>query len=155
MARRTAEPKPNGARDLTEQPQEIAHTGKSAEQESHPSLRAGATDTKAGSPIEALGLSVRARNKLHQLGCHSIGSLVGEQFARMRGRLGPATRDEIAACLARNGFTPPGDLVASRGTGIAELVRALGRMRERIEVDHRRWRAKLDRLEQRIRRLSE
>lgn len=107
------------------------------------------------SPVEAIGLSVRARNKLHQLGCHSIRSLLHEEFARARARLGPGTRSEVAAALGRCGFKVPADLMPRRGTRITELARTLAEIRERINIDQRRWRSRLDRLEQQIRKLSE
>jgi hypothetical protein len=107
------------------------------------------------SPVDLLGLSVRARNKLHQLGCHSIRCLTDGEFARGRARLGPGARSEIAAALARCGFNAPADLSPRRGTRIAQLARALVDLRKRIEIDQRKWRGKLERLEQQIRKLSE
>ncbi len=107
------------------------------------------------SPVETLGLSVRARNRLHQLGCHSIGFLLDDQFMRGRARLGPGTRIEVAAALARCGLPVPVDLSPRRSTRSAQLARALSELRQRISIDQRRWRARLDRLEQQIRKLSD
>jgi len=112
-------------------------------------------DTTLDSPVEALGLSVRASNKLHQLGCHSIGFLVDDEFARGRARLGPGARREIAAALARYEFNVPADLNPRKGTRVAQLARALLELRRRIDVDQRRWRGRLERMEQQIRKLSE
>ena len=107
------------------------------------------------SPVEALGLSVRARNKLHRLGCHSMALLMDAEFARSRARLGRGTTSEIADALVRCGFNPPADLAPRRGTQIAHLARALIELRRRIELDRRRWGDRLERLEQQIRKLSE
>jgi hypothetical protein len=112
-------------------------------------------DITLDSPVEALELSARARNKLHQLGCHSIRFLVDDAFARGRARLGPGARGEIAAALAHYEFNVPADLSPRKGTRIAQLARALLELRKRIEVDQRRWRGRLERLEQQIRKLSE
>src|SRR5438270_5599139 len=116
MVRRTAEFKSNEGR---------------TEAEARP---AGLVEITMDSPVEALGLSVRARNKLHQLDCHSIGRLIGDEFARARARLGPGTRSEIAAALARYGFSAPPDLIHRRGTRIAELARTLAEIRGRINI---------------------
>jgi len=136
MVRRTAELKTNEWRSA---PEECAAPG----------------EITLDSPVEVLGLSVRARNKLHQLGCHSIELLIDDAFARSRARLGPGTRSEVAAALIRCGFNVPPDLSPRRGTRIAQLARALVELRRRIEIDQRRWRGRLERLEQQIRKLSE
>jgi|SRR5215831_12226141 len=112
-------------------------------------------DITLDSPVEALGLPARARNKLHQLGCHSVRFLIDDEFLRGRARLGPGARREIAAALARDGFNVPADLSPRKGTRIAQLARALLELRKRIDVDQRRWRGRLERLEQQIRKLSE
>ena len=112
-------------------------------------------DIPLESPVEALGLPARARNKLHQLGCHSIRFLVDDEFARGRVRLGPGARREVAAALARNGFDVPEDLTPRKGTRLAQLASALLELRKRIDIDQRRWRGRLERLEQQIRKLSE
>jgi hypothetical protein len=136
MVRRTAELKTNEWRNA---PDECAAPG----------------ETTLDSPVEALGLSVRSSNRLHQLGCHSVGFLIDNEFARGRARLGPRTRNEVAAALVRCGFTVPPDLTPRRGTRIAQLARALLELRRRIDIDQRRWRGRLERLEQQIRKLSE
>ena len=106
------------------------------------------------SPFESLDLSMRARNSLRELGCASIRSVLEKDFTRTIRRFGPVTRQEIAAALERNGFSPPDTLRNSQQTRIEELMQALTELKRRLEVHHQRWRDRLERLEERIRRLS-
>lgn len=137
MVRRTAELNKNESRNAADE------------------CPAAPRDIALDSPVEALGLPVRARNKLHQLGLHSIRLLVDDQFASARARLGAGARREIAAALARYGLDVPSDLSPRKATRIAQLAHALVALKKRIDIDQRRWRGRLEQLEQQIRNLSE
>ncbi len=106
------------------------------------------------SPIEALSLSGRARNALREAGCDTVRSLLENDFSKAVRRLGPVSREEIIASLTNHGFGMPPKLAEARSQRISELKDELSKLRENIDVTSRQWRARVERLEHRIHKLS-
>jgi Bacterial RNA polymerase, alpha chain C terminal domain len=107
------------------------------------------------SPIEDLMLSMRARNALRELGCDSVRSVLEKDFTKAVRRLGAVSRQEILSALAGRGFAPPATLQDPRDVHVTELSRSVTRLKEHIDESYRRWCEQLERLELRVRRLSE
>ena len=59
----------------------------------------------ANSPVEDLGLSVRARNQLHDLGCNTVEDVLRLDLSNCH--MGRRSRHEVLESLKRWGF-PPG-----------------------------------------------
>lgn len=74
------------------------------------------------SPIEDLGLSPRALNVLHNLGCDRVQDVLGLSSVR---EMGPKTRAEVCAAFQRFGFPPP----AANATRRRGVDRGLKRLR--------------------------
>ncbi len=106
------------------------------------------------SAIEVLGLSGRARNALREAGCGTVRSLLENDFSKAMRRLGPVTREEIMSSLTAHGFGLPTTLTEARNERISELKDELSRLRENIDITSRQWRARVERLEHRLEKLS-
>lgn len=84
------------------------------------------------SPIEDLGLSLRALNVLHRLGCHKVQDILGRDLSSEL-HMGPKTWSDVRAALRRSGFPllerqEPWDLE------IRTLDRSLVRIRNRVSA---------------------
>ena len=119
------------------------------------SARADPNGITLDSPIEGLMLSMRARNALRELGCDSVRSVLEKDFTKAVKRLGAVSRQEILSALAARGFAPPDTLQDPRDVHVTELSRSVSRLKEHIDDSYRRWCEQLERLEVRVRRLSE
>ena len=107
----------------------------------------------AGSPLEDLALSMRARNALREIGCVTVGDVLAKDFTRAVRRFGPVTRREITAALSEQGFAVPSTLMEGSTSRIFELRRDLARLRDSIENTTRRLRNHIERLEHRLNKL--
>ncbi len=102
-------------------------------------------------PIEELKLSNRVRNVLHLRGLHTIASLLECDYTTALRRFGMGARAELASALKSNGFTPPASLNPSEVDDLAgDVAKLFGQM----EVSFRKWSARLDHFEMRIRELT-
>jgi hypothetical protein len=90
-------------------------------------------DITPQSPIEDLALSIRARNALHNLGCHSVHDILQLDLSASLPRLGGKTRVEVVVALQRAGFRHPA-LDRGAAAGITSVSRRLDRMQERIDL---------------------
>lgn len=104
-------------------------------------------------PIEDLMLSMRARNTLRELGCDTVRSVIERDFSKAVRRFGPVTRQEVVSALAESGFTPPLSLT-SRQLTVSELGWHVSKLRQKIELSYRCWLDEVERLEDRIGKLS-
>lgn len=104
-------------------------------------------------PVEALMLSMRARNTLRELGCTSIRSVLELDFSKSIRRFGPVTRQEVFSALTEHGLTPPVSLTSHQLT-LTELGCHVSKLRQKIELSYRSWLGELERLEDRIGKLS-
>jgi hypothetical protein len=107
----------------------------------------------AGSPLEDLALSMRARNALREIGCVTIGDVLEKDFTRAVRRFGPVTRREITGVLSQQGFAVPPALVDGSTSRIFELRRDLARLRDSLQNTTRRLQNHLERLEHRLNKL--
>lgn len=96
-------------------------------------LRSSPGNITPQSALEDLGLSIRARNALHRLGCRSVNDLLQLDMSGVVARLGEKTRVEVLVALQSAGFRHP---ALDRGpmVGVSGLARRLDRMQERINV---------------------
>jgi hypothetical protein len=98
--------------------------------------RPGAGETKfiaLESPLEDLGLSVRARNVLRGIGCETVGDAMQLDLSRTARGLGLKTRQELLGLLERAGFHHAA-LDQQPASEIRTLERSLERMQNRVEA---------------------
>ncbi len=84
------------------------------------------------SPVEALGLSVRARNALRGVGCRTVGDALALDLSSAIRGLGRTTRSELLSRLETAGFEHP----AMETHPVSEmqlLERRLERLQARVE----------------------
>jgi hypothetical protein len=107
------------------------------------------------SPIQDLGLSLRAENALRESGCDTVRSILERDIRRIVRRVGPVTRLEITSALEEHGFTvqPPTE-EAGQAT-VTELVQSLQRLRHRLRATFEEWSDEVTKLEKRVRKLAE
>lgn len=104
-------------------------------------------------PVESLGLSTRARNALHQLGCHTVAEVMRFDYTPPLPRLGRKTRQEIQAALVTHRLMPP--VTAPDPAALEHLTRRLTHLRQQLDQSMRSWQEQLANLEEKIRKLSD
>lgn len=84
------------------------------------------------SPVEDLGLSVRTRNALRGVGCHTVEDALRLDLSSSVRGLGRKTKDELVTMLERAGFHHP-LLDEPPNSEIRILERSLERMQNRLD----------------------
>lgn len=85
----------------------------------------------AGSPLEALGLSVRTRNALKGVGCSTVDDVLRLDIQTPIRGLGRKAKEELITKLDDAGLTHPG---AGQSSEIRLLERSLERIEERVDA---------------------
>jgi hypothetical protein len=85
----------------------------------------------AGSPLEALGLSVRTSNALKSVGCASIEDVLRLDIQTPIRGLGRKAKEELLTRLDEVGLTHP---LAGQPSEIRMLERSLARIEERVDA---------------------
>ena len=84
-----------------------------------------------GSPLEALGLSVRTRNALKGVGCSTVDDVLRLDIQTPIRGLGRKAKEELITKLDDAGLTHPG---AGPSSEIRLLERSLERIEERVDA---------------------
>lgn len=105
------------------------------------------------SPVEDLQLSVRARNRLRDLGCATVDDVV--RLNMDSARIGKGSREEVEQVLKRHGLLNGSASSAHRVGEVERLTAQVQDLRERIDEHVRTWRARIDGLEARLKRIAQ
>lgn len=108
------------------------------------------TQVTANSPVEDLGLSVRARNQLHDLGCNTVEDVLRLDLSTCH--MGRRSRHEVLESLKRWGFRQAAE--AGRASDLQRVSAQLRDLRDQIDENARLWRNKVDGIEARLQRLT-
>lgn len=111
------------------------------------------TQLTASSPVEDLPVSVRARNRLRELNCASVEDVL--RLDLNNSRIGRTTRVEILTALEQSGFHHAGPSEQDRSKDLRRLSEKLKQLRNRIDQHLSAWKHEVDRIEARLRRISE
>jgi hypothetical protein len=108
-------------------------------------------EVTANSPLEDLGIPVRAVNQLRDHGCATVEDVLRLNLSH--NILGESSRMEVVAALRRCGFAAAAGASATRMDleRVSEQLRELGK---RIEENLRSWRQRVEGIEARLRRLN-
>lgn len=105
------------------------------------------------SPLEDLQISVRARNRLHDLGCTTVADVCRLNFNSAR--IGQGSRDEVAEALRRHGLWNASSAANAQTADLERINAQVQDLRERIDENVRHWRTRVDGLEARLKRISD
>lgn len=105
------------------------------------------------SPVEDLGLSVRARNALRGIGCDTLEDVLGLDLSSSVRGLGRKTKDELLTALAQTGFRHPAD-EHEPSSEVRLLERSLERMQGRVEAALRAVAKEIRLIRQRLRKVA-
>jgi hypothetical protein len=106
----------------------------------------------AESPIEALGVSVRACNALHAAGCNTVDDVLRLDLGLPIRGLGRKAKEDLFERLAEAGFSHPAD--AQRASEVTLIERSLQRIEERVDGTFAAIAKELRVARQRLRRLK-
>jgi hypothetical protein len=105
------------------------------------------------SPLEDLQLSVRARNRLHDLGCTTVADVCRLNLSAAR--IGRGSREEVAEALRRYGLWDPSSSALEKAADLERINAQVQELRDRIDENVRHWRSRVDGLEARLKRISQ
>ena len=120
----------------------------------HTQLDPRGTALTAESPIEALDLSVRARNALHRLGCQTIGDVIALDLKQSLRQIGSKGKIEVFAALESGGFRHPA-MDSAPSTEVSRLSNSLERLKVRISKTLQAVTREISALQERLARVSD
>jgi DNA-directed RNA polymerase alpha subunit len=109
---------------------------------------------KSEEALEALQLSVRAKNALHRLGCETVADVLRLDFNVSIRQLGPKTRSEVLDQLDKAGFRP---LAQDKPlpSEMRRIARGLDRVQTRINSAYQSVMREIRMLQERLEKLGE